>query len=140
MQNILAFTHNHGLLVLALVGVLFTLIILEFIKQKRSATRLSPTQVTQMINHSNACILDIRTPEAYAAGHIIGAISIPLKDLSERYRKLEKFKSQPIVIVCANGIESSKAATLLAPQGFQIYLLAGGLRAWNEADMPLVKD
>ena len=62
-----------------------------------------------------------------------------LSDLKTKIKKIEKFKSQPIVIICATGADSPAAASLLAEQGFQTCMLNGGIRAWREAEMPLIK-
>lgn len=139
MQDILVFAQQHSTLSAALIAVLVLLTILEFIKSKNSAHRLTPARATQMINHQNATLLDIRTKDAFTAGHIVDAISIPLAELENKYKKLEKSKAQPIIIVCETGLESARAATLLAKHGFTTHILAGGIRSWKDAEMPVVK-
>jgi rhodanese-related sulfurtransferase len=139
MQDIMPFIQHHLLLNIALVVILFILMVIEFIKQKRSAASASPAQVTQLINRVNANVVDIRSTTLFAEGHIIGALSVPIAELTEGSKKLEKLRAQPLVIVCATGLESTRAADLLMKQGFDVRILAGGLRAWREADMPLVK-
>jgi len=139
MQDLLLFINRHLALVTALAIILTVLIILEYIKLKRGGARLTPAQAILLMNHNKGVILDIRSAEAFATGHITSAISAPLNELKDKIKKLAKFKSQPIVIVCATGADSPKAAALLAEQGFQAHILNGGIRAWREADMPLVK-
>jgi rhodanese-related sulfurtransferase len=140
MQDITQFIQNHLALNLALVAVLFALMLLEFISQKRGTKQLSPAQTTQQINHANATILDIRSAPSYKEGHIIGAVSLPLPELDEKIKKLEKYKSNPIVVVCANGTESPRAASILTQKGFDVRILAGGTRAWIDAELPIVKE
>lgn len=139
MQDILLFINHHMLLVTALAVILVILIILEFIKLKHGASRLTPARLIQLMNHSKAIVVDIRSTEAFGTGHITGAISLPLGDLKISSKKIEKFKSQPIVIVCATGADSPAAASILTQQGFQASILNGGIRAWREAELPLVK-
>lgn len=139
MQDILILIQHQKMLVAALVIVLILLMIVEFIRQKQGAQRLSPQMATQMINHQNALVLDIRPSEAFTTGHIVGSISLPLTELEQKLKKIEKFKSQPIVITCAGGLESPRAAAILTKHGFQVSLLAGGIRGWKEAELPLVK-
>jgi len=139
MQDIVMFIQHHMVLVLGLILVLFVLIILEFIKAKQEAARMSPMQVIQLINRQNAAIIDIRNKEVFTAGHIIGAISMPVPELAKKISQLQKFQDRPIIIVCANGVESLPATRLLAKQGIRSSLLAGGIQAWREAEMPLVK-
>jgi len=139
MQDIVLFIQHHWLLALALIVVLSTLLVLEFMNQKRGSKQLSPAQATLLINHSDAIVVDIRNTSQFTEGHIIGALSIPLEEIKDKWKKLEKFKSQPVVIVCMSGTDSPRAASLLTEQGFSVRILAGGIRAWLDADMPLVK-
>lgn len=140
MQDFLQFIQQHWALSAALVVVLVLLIIVEFIKLKCGAIRISPAQAIQLINRENAMVVDIRSPEAFVTGHIVDAISLPYPELEKKYKKLEKFKSQPIVITCATGLESPRAAELLMKYGFKTHVLNGGIRGWKDAEMPLVKN
>ena len=139
MQDILLFINHHLVLFTVFTIILGILVILEFIKLKRGATRLTPARLIQLINHHKAVVVDIRSLDAFKAGHITSAISLPLNELKNKMKTLEKFKSQPIVVVCATGADSPKAAVLLTEQGIQAQILNGGIRAWREAEMPLVK-
>ena len=139
MQDISTFIQHHPMLILGLAIILIALVIVEFIKQKRNANRISPTQATQLMNHSDAAIIDIRSSDAFLNGHIVNAVSLPSNELPNKTKQLEKFKSRPIVIVCSAGLESPRIASSLMQQGFNAQALAGGMRAWIEAEMPLVK-
>lgn len=140
MQDILLFLQQHWALTLTVIIVFFLLMILEMVKIKQGASRISSAQAINLINHKNAVILDIRSADAFKTGHIVGSLSYPLKELDEKNKKLEKFKSQPIVLVCNTGTEATKAADLLKRSGFEVYVLEGGIRGWRDAEMPLVKD
>lgn len=95
---------------------------------------------TQLINHKNALVLDVREDGEYKAGHVLNATHIPLGKLGERIGELEKYKEQPIVVVCRSGNRSCAACALLGKQGFaQAYNLAGGVMAWQKANLPLEK-
>jgi rhodanese-related sulfurtransferase len=139
MPEITLFIKKHILLNAALLGVLFAIILLEFINQKKGDTKASPAQVTQLINHSNANLIDLRSTTAYNDGHIIGSLSMPYTNLTEKTKSLDKMKVQPIVLVCANGLDSARAAATLSKEGFNVRILDGGIRAWREAELPLVK-
>jgi rhodanese-related sulfurtransferase len=139
MQDITLFIQQHGMLSLAFAIVLFLLMIVEFIRLKQATNHISVAQVTSLINHHNAVVVDIRNTESFAKGHIVDAISLPLQDLGDKYKKLDKFKSQPIVLVCAAGVDSARAATSLTKNGFNVLILKGGIKAWLTADMPIVK-
>lgn len=140
MQDLLSFLQNHGVLTLALVVILSLLLIVELIRLKHGAERVSPSQLTHLINHKNAVVVDLRPSEAFEKGHIAGALSLPLAEFKKSSKKLDSMKSRPIVIICAKGVESPKIATSLKQKGFNVQVLSGGLQTWTSADMPLVKD
>jgi rhodanese-related sulfurtransferase len=140
MQEILIFLEAHWTLSLALVALLFLLFMIELIRLKHSAQRITPLQLTQLINHKNATVIDLRTAEDFAKGHIVGAVSLPLSEYKANPKKLDKFKSKPIVLLCAKGIESPKIAAPLKEQGFHVHVLGGGIQNWIQAEMPVVKD
>jgi rhodanese-related sulfurtransferase len=94
----------------------------------------------QLINHKNALVLDVREDDEYKIGHVLGAKLIPLGKLKGRVGELEKYKDQPIVVVCRSGNRSATACVTLGKQGFtQAYNLAGGVNAWQKAKLPLEK-
>jgi rhodanese-related sulfurtransferase len=139
MQEILNFLQHHWQLTSALIVILLLLMLMEFLK-KSKGTNLSPVDTINLINHENAAVIDIRSSDAYLNGHIIGSISIPLHELNDKIKKIEKFKAQPIVIVCATGKDSTQAMRILTGKGFaRIYTLQGGIQAWKMNEMPLTK-
>lgn len=140
MQDVLAFLQLHWLLSVTLVITLLLLILIEYIKQKSGAIRVSPAQLTQLVNHKNAVIVDVRDANTFLNGHIVGSISLPLKNLEDKFKKIEKLRAQPIVLVCGTGVESNRVVTPLQKKGFTVYLLEGGINAWKAAEMPLVKN
>ena len=94
----------------------------------------------QLINHKNALVLDVREDDEYRAGHVLGAKLIPLGKLKERIGELEKFRDLPFVVVCRSGNRSATACVILGKQGFtQAHNLAGGVMAWQKANLPLEK-
>ncbi len=140
MQDIMLFIQHHLLLNIAFLTILFVLISLEFINQKRNAIKISPAQVTRLINDGRATVIDLRGNALFNQGHIINSRSIPAAELTETPKRLEKLKSGPIVLVCATGMESTRIASLLLKQGIDAQILAGGIQAWSNADMPLTKE
>lgn len=139
MQDFVLFMQHHSNLSMALVAVVVLLIIVEFLRLKTSSNQLSAALATQLINHQNAAVIDIRNAADFASGHLVDSVSLPFNELESKHKKLEKYKSQPLIIVCATGIESPRAAAILTQQGYNVSILAGGIRAWRTADMPLVK-
>jgi rhodanese-related sulfurtransferase len=94
----------------------------------------------QLINHKNAVVLDVREDSEYQLGHVLNSMLIPLGKLNERIGELEKYKEQPIVVVCRTGNRSGMACAKLGKGGFtQAYNLVGGVTAWQKANLPLEK-
>lgn len=140
MQDFTAFVSQHPMLFLAAVILIALLIIVEVMRNKRPAFNLAPQEAIQLINHKQAVVIDTRPKEAYKKGHIIHAHSMPGESIQSNLKKIEKFKSKPIIVVCPQGMGSQKIAQNLLQQGYQAYSLAGGLRSWSEAGLPLIKE
>ena len=85
---------------------------------------------------AGAVVVDVRSPEEFAAGHVDGAINIPLEELPARAAELPK--SQLVVTVCGKGGgRSDRAAEQLRAQGFeQVRPLCGGTHAWQQQQHP----
>ncbi len=107
---------------------------------QRRGTKVSILQATQSFNQGKTLLLDVREEAAFAAAHMRDAKNIPLKQLPARISELDKFKVKTVIVVCASGIQSSKAASLLKNSGFSdVHSLDGGLAAWQAQGLPTVK-
>ena len=106
----------------------------------RRGSKVSLLQATQIINQGKALILDVREPDELAAGHLRDAKNISLKTLPAKLGELEKFKSKPVIVVCATGTRSSGATARLKKAGFsEAVSLDGGMAAWQAQGLPIVK-
>lgn len=140
MDQLLTFTTNHPFLVGGIIVVLLMLINSLFAEKLRGYSSVTPAQTTQMINRDNAVILDVREMNEYSGGHIVNAIHIPLSNLKTRIGELNKYKNQKIIVSCRSGNRSSQACANLKKEGFEeVYNLSGGVMAWENASLPLVK-
>jgi len=84
-------------------------------------------------------LIDVRTPEEFAAGHAPQAINVPLGQLmrSDEKKLTATIGSKPVVCICATGIRSAMAAKRLAKLGYSnLHNLKGGMSAWNAARLP----
>jgi rhodanese-related sulfurtransferase len=81
-------------------------------------------------------LLDVREPHEWQAGHAPRARHIPLGELARRAAELPERRA--IVTVCRSGARSARAAALLARDGREVSNLAGGMRAWARAGLPVV--
>jgi len=98
-------------------------------------TQLSAMEVADRRHRTP--ILDVRSDKEWLAGHIEGAVHIPLGELQNRTGELSKQSS--IIAVCGSGYRSSIAASLLQARGFaNVSSMAGGMTAWNQLRLPTV--
>ena len=85
-------------------------------------------------------ILDVRTPEEFAQGHVPGAKNIPHDQLPNRMSEIMNDKNKDIVLYCRSGRRAGLAAETLSANGFKKLLhLEGDIQKWTEADRPLEK-
>jgi rhodanese-related sulfurtransferase len=140
MERLPEFFSNHSSLVLAFVVILGMLIWTLWQGAGRGLKKLSPMDATQLINREDAVVLDVRSDGEFNQGHIVNAVNIPQKSLDEQLSKLEKYRDRPIITTCRNGQTAVGVGNRLRKNGFeQVYNLAGGLLAWEGANLPLVK-
>ena len=138
MDQLTQFVTHHWQLWAALIVILIVIFITELLSHKKQGKALSTASVVDMINHENAVVIDLREAEAFRAGHIIDAVLASTEDFNQG--RMDKYKSKPIVLVCAKGLQSSTLAAKLRTQGFtQPMMLAGGITAWQTEGLPLIK-
>ena len=82
-----------------------------------------------------ATVVDVREPVEYAAGHIPGAVNIPMGRLSSRLAEIDR--DRPVCVVCASGNRSSAMTDLLVAAGFDAVNVTGGTGAWIRAGRPI---
>lgn len=140
MEAFIQFFSNHLLLCATTLVVLIFLIIIEWIRTKRNIFSVNPIQAIQMINQENAIVIDMREKEAYQNGHIIRSLSISADGMASELKKLDKHRSKPIIIVTQQPHLAHQTAARLLKQGFKAYSLSGGINAWIQAELPLVKE
>lgn len=76
-----------------------------------------------------ARLVDVRTPQEFADGHIDGAVNIPVQELDRRLTELEP-KNEPIVLYCRSGRRSSDAARMLTEAGYTSVHDLGAMSRW----------
>lgn len=100
---------------------------------------VNTAEAIRLINREKAVLIDVSEPAEFAAGHAGGARNIPFGQL-EGSKDLPSNKALPLVLVCPTGARASRAVSLLRKAGHEKVLsLAGGLRAWREANLPVDK-
>ena len=141
VEYIVAFAGRHyilsALFVLCLVMLIYTQIRIMLSPVKA----ISSGKATDLINNANAVSVDLRTDKEFAAGHITGAVNLPVKLVNEgNFGAIDRYRNVPLVIVDQSGVSSFDAARTIRKAGFpEVYALAGGIGAWTDERMPLVK-
>lgn len=82
-----------------------------------------------------AKVVDVRTPGEFAAGHVPGAVNLPLNELRADDPRLPE--GEPLYVICEVGGRSSRAADTLAAAGRSVVNVQGGTRAWRDAGQPV---
>ncbi len=103
----------------------------------RKGSEVDNAAATELINHNGARVVDIRTSRDFKQGHIAGSESFPATEIHHRLSELDKKK--PILLVSAEG-DAGMVVKLLKGMGYaSVMVLKGGIKAWREAELPVVK-
>ena len=109
----------------------------RYYRHRDSLEPVSRDELLTRIRKRSVVVLDVRPPEEHAAGHVPGAISIPVKDLKRRLRELPKGRA---IVACCRGpycVYSYDAIDILRPKGFDVRRLDGGFLEWLAAGLPV---
>jgi rhodanese-related sulfurtransferase len=140
VDALMAFAQQSPILSLAFVGLTLALIYNEISRFFMGYKSLNPSDLTQLINQEDAQVIDVSAIADFEKGHIIGSKNIIFSQVAADNKLLDKAKEKAVVLVCRTGMQSAEAAKKLVKLGFkQLYWLDGGIGAWQNADMPLVK-
>ncbi len=105
-----------------------------------AAKNVDPKAAQALIADQKATVLDIRTPEEFAEGHIPNAKNVDFfsKSFRETLEKLDK--DAPIVMHCQSGGRSGQALPIFKELGFtKVFHMNGGFSAWSKAGLPVAK-
>jgi rhodanese-related sulfurtransferase len=127
---------RNNLLLFAVAFVSGAMLLWPLVRRSSGGPWVTTAEATHLINREDASIIDVRDPGEYGAGHIIGARNVPLARLEGG--ELPKRKDRPVIVYCDTGERAGKAIGALKKQGFErVVNLSGGLRAWQQAGLPV---
>jgi rhodanese-related sulfurtransferase len=102
---------------------------------------LTAAGAVQLINRERGIVLDVSETEEFAAGHVGGAKNVPVGQLEQRLPEVVKNKTVPLILVCPNGARANRALAVAKRLGYdKAQVLAGGLKAWKDANLPVEKN
>lgn len=115
------------ILIIALV-VILAVSLFRYYRQKNYLKVLTEDQFRE--GYRKAQLIDVREPQEFDRGHILGARNIPMTQMKQRL--VEMRKDKPIYLYCQGSSRSARAAQLLHKKGYkEIYQLKGGFKKWT---------
>lgn len=139
-NKLLAFAGENQFLVMAFVGLTFAIIYTEFSRLTSGFKAVDPAGLTALINRQDALLVDVSAAADFEKGHIAGAKNVQMSQFDADNKVLARVRDLPVAVVCRTGTVSADAARKLAKAGFkQVHWLDGGIAAWTQAQLPLVK-
>lgn len=122
--------------------VLFAALVIAGCQSVPDSGPIEGDELAQRIAAGDApVILDVRTPQEYATGHIPGAINVPHTEIEARLGELKKFRGTELVVHCRAGGRAAQAEQILAAAGFDgIRDLSGHMQKWRSDGHPVAND
>jgi rhodanese-related sulfurtransferase len=140
MPRLLEFAAHHPTLIVLLVVAALAVLVYELRERSRGVGAVSPQDAVRLMNQG-ATLFDVRSAEAFAAGHIRGARHLPVDGLAGSVDGLKRLKDRPVIVYCERGVSASAAMRELMQLGFsKVVNLRGGLNAWRAENLPLARD
>ncbi len=137
MDRFLDYINHHPYLVGGTAIVAVIAIGYELWQQLQGGSAISINEAI-VLHNKGGLVLDVRTADEFASGHIVDARHIGLDKLAEQLDSIKKYREKAVIVCCESGARSNQAAKLLKAQGFQfVYNLSGGLTAWRQDNLPL---
>jgi rhodanese-related sulfurtransferase len=83
-------------------------------------------------------VLDVRSPEEFAQGHVPGAVNISHSEIAQRMDELAPFRETDVILYCERGVRAAKAEAALRAAGFESVLhLNGDMSSWRRNGRPV---
>jgi rhodanese-related sulfurtransferase len=140
LPELIAFASRHPYLSLGLAGLTVAIVFNEVSGLFRGYKGLQPAGLTALVNRDNALVVDLRPSGDFEKGHIPGAKNVQMSQFDPENKHLAAARALPVVLVCKAGQTSGDAAKRLRKAGFEhVYVLDGGIGAWQQAGLPLAK-
>ena len=141
--DLLAFAGRNPILslALALAGLTVAIVANEVATLLRGYKALKPAELTALMNTiEDAVVVDISPSADFEKGHIAGSRNVQASQFGPEHKLVAAARQKPVVVVCRSGMTAQGAAKKLKKAGFeQVYVLDGGVAAWRQAELPLVK-
>ena len=105
----------------------------------KGGKKITPQDLVSLTNQEAAKLIDLRSPNEFADGHITGSINIPYADIEDRLHEIKLQEGKSLVLICDSGSQSANAGEVLNKSGYQnTVILSGGIGAWKLDNLPLI--
>jgi rhodanese-related sulfurtransferase len=139
MDQLLDYFTNHPYLAGAAVVMTFLVLAFELRQRGQGTASVAPSEAVRLMN-GGAVLVDLRSANQFKDGHITGAKSVPGDQLLSDPKVLERLAAKTLVLYCDDGATTGAAYRTLARAGAKnVYSLRGGLAAWKQENLPVVK-
>ncbi|MBP8172928.1 MAG: rhodanese-like domain-containing protein [Aeromonadaceae bacterium] len=141
MQEYIDFITRNPVLSVAWVGLLLAVIYTSIRALLSPVRQIGHHEATMLINRQQGVVVDVRTQDEFAKGHLVDAINLPVGQIdSNNLTLIEKHKDAPTIVVCESGQRAQGAAQALVKAGFkQVFILRGGMASWRAESLPVTK-
>jgi rhodanese-related sulfurtransferase len=121
------------------VPLLVVVILLIRSNAVKGGKKITPQDLVSLTNQDAAKLIDLRSPNEFADGHITGSINIPYADIEDRLHEIKLQEGKSLVLICDSGSQSANAGEVINKSGYQnTIILSGGIGAWKLDNLPLI--
>jgi rhodanese-related sulfurtransferase len=139
MDRLIDYFTNHPFLAGGLVLMVLVVVAYEMRRLGQGSTAVAPNDAIRMMNEG-AVLVDLRPANQFKDGHIAGARNVPGDQIAGDAKALEKLAGKTLIMCCDTGSTAAAAVRTLGRAGFKkVFSLRGGLAAWRQDNLPVVK-
>ena len=139
MDRLLDYFTNHPFLAGGFLVLVVVVLVYEIRERGAAAFAIAPTEAIRLAN-AGAVLVDLRSPNQFKDGHITGARNLPGDQLAADPKAVAKLADKTIVLYCDTGTTTAAAQRTLAQAGVKnVFSLRGGLAAWKQENLPVVR-
>lgn len=139
MDRLADYFTNHPLLAGATLLMAILVLGYEMRRRGEGSAAVGPAEAIRLVN-DGAVLVDVRSANQFKDGHIEGARNVPGDQIADGGKGMEKFTGKRVVLYCDSGATAGAAARMLMRAGAKdVFSLRGGLAAWRQENLPVVK-
>ena len=139
MDRLLDYFTNHPFLAGGFLVMVVVVLVYEIRERGSAAFAVAPNEAIRLAN-AGAVLVDLRSPNQFKDGHITGARNLPGDQIAADPKAVAKLADKTIVLYCDTGTTTAAAQRTLAQAGVKnVFSLRGGLAAWKQENLPVVR-